>query len=78
MSDGYCDPSVDISATPGGFDELMQYSDTPLLQNYNHGMNSLALYAYASHPSLAALQYSGAQDTGIARRSEEPCVAEPG
>ena len=65
-SDGYCDPSVDISVTPADNDEMDTYVDDASMQNYNHGLSSLGIYAYASHPSLPALQYTGAQDTGVA------------
>jgi len=66
VSDRFCDPSVDISVAPADNDELNAYVDTGEVQNYNHGISSLATYAYASHPSIPALQYTACQDTGVA------------
>lgn len=65
-SDRYCDPAVDITSAPPDFDELDAYADTGVVQNYDHGAASVATYAYASHASFTALQYTAAQDTGIA------------
>ena len=66
VSDGFCDPAVDITQPQADHDELNTYIDTAEIQNYNHGITSLATYAYASHPAIAALQYTACQDTGVA------------
>jgi hypothetical protein len=66
VSDHFCDPAVDISVAPPDNDELNTYTDTGEVQNYDHGISSLATYAYASHPSFPALQYTACQDTGVA------------
>jgi hypothetical protein len=66
VSDRFCDPAVDISVAPADSDELNTYLDTGEVQNYNHGVRSLATYAYTSHPSFPALQYTVCQDTGVA------------
>jgi hypothetical protein len=66
VSDRFCDPAVDFSQPPPDNDELNTYTDTGEVQNYNHGIGSLATYAYASHPSFPALQYTACQDTGVA------------
>jgi len=66
VSDRFCDPSVDIGVSPVDSDELNSYVDTGEVQNYDHGIGSLATYAYASHPSFPALQYTACQDTGVA------------
>jgi hypothetical protein len=65
-SDRFCDPAVDISVPPADSDELNAYTDTGEVQNYDHGISSLATYAYASHASMPALQYTACQDTGVA------------
>ncbi|HWX98395.1 MAG TPA: hypothetical protein VNY55_00520, partial [Mycobacterium sp.] len=66
VSDRYCDPTVDITVAPPDFDELGVYTDTPLVQNFNHGSNTAAIYSYASDATVSALQYTAAQDTGVA------------
>ena len=66
VSDRFCDPIVDITATLPDNDELNSYVDTGEVQNYDHGIRSVATYAYTSHPSFPALQYTAAQDTGVA------------
>jgi hypothetical protein len=66
VSDRFCDPTVDIAVAPADNDELNSYVDTGEVQNYDHGIRSVATYAYASHPSFPALQYTAAQDTGVA------------
>jgi hypothetical protein len=66
ISDRFCDAAVDISVAPVDSDELNTYVDTGEVQNYNHGIRSLATYAYTSHPSFPALQYTVCQDTGAA------------
>lgn len=62
----FCDPSVDITAMPSlnELDVLDQSSGA--VQNYNHGISAVAIRDYASHSAIGALQYIGANDTGIA------------
>jgi hypothetical protein len=66
VSDRFCDPTVDIAVAPADNDELNTYVDIGEVQNYDHGIRSVATYAYASHPSFPALQYTAAQDSGVA------------
>lgn len=66
MSTKYADPTFDISVDPGYYDEGQTYADSGVWQNYDHGMQSPALYAYNSHPAISALGYIGCQDTGVA------------
>jgi hypothetical protein len=65
LSNGYCNPAVNITTAPPDFDELTTYTDTPVVQNVDHAISSVALYSYSSSPALSALQYTAAQDTGV-------------
>lgn len=68
MSDGYADPTFVIdppSTSPVYNDEGTSYTDSGLCQNYNHGLQSIAPYAYASDPTISTLGYLACQDTCI-------------
>lgn len=63
----YADPAYDVTAAPADYNELEAYDpDSGVWENLNHGINSVALHAYASHPAVGALGYVGSTDTGIA------------
>jgi hypothetical protein len=66
VSSNFTNPSVPFSALPADFDELLNYTDSGAFQNYNHGIQSSALYQYASDPTISALSYIACQDTSIA------------
>ena len=59
------DPTVTLPDTVSEEDELLQVSDTAVVQNYSHGKQSSAIYSYSSDASIGALGYIGCQDTGI-------------
>ena len=62
----FCDPAFSISTAATDFNEGLNYTDSGVHQNYNHGKQSSAIYQYASDPAIAALGYIGCQDTGVA------------
>jgi hypothetical protein len=66
VSSKFADPTFSISTAPTDFDEGLTYADSGVFQNYNHGMQSCAVYQYASDPRFSALSYIGCQDTGLA------------
>lgn len=67
LSTGLCDRAFAISPATTDFNEGCNYdNNSGLWQNLNHGMQSSAVFAYASDPAIGALSYIGCQDTGLA------------
>jgi hypothetical protein len=65
-SDLVASPSIDTNVAPADFSEGMTYTDSWAWQNYNHGLPSVACYAFSSDPGIASLGYLASQDTGLA------------
>jgi hypothetical protein len=65
VSTRIADPTAAFPPAAGDADELEQYSNTAVVQNYGHGKQSSAIYQYGSDPAIAALGYIGCQDTGV-------------
>jgi hypothetical protein len=64
-SSPYCDPAFDFGTAATYFNEGEQYYGIGIYENLNHSKQCSALYQYASHPTLSALNYIGCQDTGV-------------
>lgn len=61
----FCDPLFNFGAAIAYFDELDQYIDNGCYENLNYTKQCSAVYQYASHSDMNALNYIGCQDTGV-------------
>ncbi|KWF15206.1 hypothetical protein WL82_28905 [Burkholderia ubonensis] len=65
LSTGFADPTVALGSTTD-FDAENDYTTSEVLQNLNHGLHGVGVYAYACDPRFPALSYIGSQDTAVA------------
>lgn len=59
------DPTATFPPTDSDDDNMLQYTNSAVVQNYSHGKQSSAIFQYNSDPRIGALGYIGCQDTGV-------------
>lgn len=65
-STGFADPTYNYGATPTDFNDGINYANSGVAQNLNHGKISSALHAYNADPAASAIGYIVSDDTGLA------------
>jgi len=66
MSTSLADPNFSLVAPAGSDNETATYtSNSPVVQNLDHGMMASALLAYAGHAKMPAVGYLACGDTGV-------------